>query len=176
MTRALLVLLMAFLVCGCVPTERERQLGLVPEALRVTSVVYSAEIGHGIGPGANETGIVVYEMPAAFRRALEDEGFAHLGTLAMPLRDGTPTYDRWQATPVKAEPDWPRQNYRSDAKDYRIRDYTDQFMINEMDASVEAMVNSALTAPGSYYVQHKWRIALIVLIPSERRIIFAYSG
>ena len=44
----------------------------------------------------------------------------------------------------------------------------------QVNSSIEAMINDAISTPGSYYTYG--RIGIILVIPKVRRIVFAYNG
>jgi hypothetical protein len=160
--------------------EQERLLSVVPSSMNVSKVLYASEEISGLGflPGDNETGVIVYEMPDALADALSENAQAHFE--ALPDDTGRRPQDRhlvWLETPVADDERWPVPSDVHGPWDghRRIRDYTDQYVLTaEIEPSVEALANEALSRPGSYYA-HTY-FGVLILIPESKRIIYAYSG
>ena len=159
---------------------RRHHLSFVPPALEATEILYVAEEAWGIGPGANETGIIVYAMPEAAAGKIEVGGQAFLEGLE-GSRGWRGRYRDWHATPfdptVRGAFDiWAQKahdqscNHGGGIAAYMFR-YT---VCIPFDPKWEALANDALASPGSYYAFG--RIGMLMLIPSENRIIYAYNG
>lgn len=157
-------------------TLNEYRLSLVPDALQVTSIVYVMEESWGFGPGGNETGILVYRLPAA-TAALAGTGLGFFenmpGNSATAGRRWRGSYSDWKETPIAAdERHWPvdsRQQSLS-SLDYLCR-YG--FCI-EVAAALIRDVDSLINSPGSYYAYG--RIGLIVVSPEKRLVVYLYNG
>ncbi|WP_158503210.1 hypothetical protein [Shimia thalassica] len=76
-------------------------LRFVPEEMGVWRIIYVAEEAWGFGPGGNETGIIVYDMPEATYEALQAGGIKWLQNLSSNSWSGWQgRYDEWHSTPV----------------------------------------------------------------------------
>jgi hypothetical protein len=164
-------------------------LRFVPEAMNVWWVRYVAEEAWGFGPGGNETGIIVYDMPASVHRALgENEAFAWLEALPPnSWRGWQGRYETWRVTPIStADFAWadpaacpPEASdrhlfiYRNGCPSISGYMGTYGFPI-PFDPEVESMVNEALFSPGAYYAFG--RIGMLILIPARQRIVYVYNG
>jgi len=58
--------------------ENVRQLSFAPKGLGVSKILYVAEESSGFGPGGNETGVIVYELPENAATEIEKNGVAYL--------------------------------------------------------------------------------------------------
>jgi hypothetical protein len=159
-------------------------LAFVPPAMDVSNIIYSAEQSWGFGPGGNETGIIVYEMPPATRRRIETEGVGWLNTLAGSSGPWQGLYRDWHPTPYDSELSgafdlWEvEENIVSEGCSKigsGIVAYMDAYgYCIPFDPDIEALANRALSMPGSFYAFG--RIGMLLLIPAENRIIYAYIG
>jgi hypothetical protein len=159
---------------------RNHHLSFVPEAMEVSEILYVAEDSWGFGPGANETGIIVYPMPEAVAAGLIAEGVAYLEALPRNQRgDWHGTYDNWRDTPIRQDKHWPviaaSEPHICGAISPGIGDYTFPYDVCiPFDRDIERMVNQAIFVPGSYYAHG--RAGVLILIPKARRIVYAYNG
>lgn len=160
----------------------------VPSELGVWQRLYVSEKAWGFGPGGNETGILVYALPADARTTIQAEGEAYLESFG-PSPWGTlrGRYSDWHATPIKtAVGTWTDPNAcPKGVSDVgmltyprgcpSILGYLGRYgFLVPVREDVEDLVNAALFSPGSYYAFG--RTGLVIAIPSKDRIVFAYSG
>lgn len=163
-------------------------LRFVPEAMNVWWVRYVAEESWGFGPGGNETGIIVYDMPDKMRDALNDRGVAWLESLPPPEWSGWQgRYGKWHTTPVPTtEFAWadpaacPPEASDRHLFIYRngcpsVSGYMGAYGFPiPFDADVEEMVNEGLFSPGAYYAFG--RIGILILVPARERIVYVYNA
>ncbi len=162
-------------------------LAFVPPTMAVDRVLYVTEEAWGFGPGGNETGIIVYPMPASVRKSLEQSGIAWLEALPSlgKPHDWQGRYETWNRTPIEG----PKFKWRDAAAcpaDSRFRaifpagcpsiaGYMGNYGFGiPFDPEVERMVNAALREPGSFYAFG--RIGILILIPARDRIVYVYNG
>ena len=159
---------------------RAHRLRFVPPALEVQRILYAAEESWGWGPGGNETGIIVYAMPEAAREKIEAGGIPWLNGLPGSGRRWQGVYTDWRATPLDAATDetWVRSSdgmaYGHCGMGNGIAAYMFSGFCIPFDPEVEALADRALTQSGNFYAYG--RIGILILIPSERRIVYAYNG
>jgi hypothetical protein len=162
-------------------------LRFVPEAMNVWWVRYVSEESWGFGPGGNETGIIVYDMPDEVRDALHEKGTAWLGALPPNSWQGWQgRYSDWHTTPVPPTQFWadPAACPPKTSDRYlfiypngcpSIAGYMGEYGFPILfDRDVETMVNEALFSPGAYYAFG--RIGMLILIPARERIVYVYNG
>ena len=173
--------LFCFIWFGKAAALRGHRLSFVPPAMNASRILYAAEKAWGFGPGGNETGIIVYAMPEKTRRRIEAEGAAWLETLEGSGRDWHGAYREWHATPFDPNVAGAINIWSVDERADRcghgagIAAYMFRYgFCIPIDHDVEAMANRALAAEGSFYAFG--RIGMLLLIPSENRIIYAYNG
>lgn len=152
------------------------RLSLVPDALEIKEVRYAVEKSWGFGPGGNETGFILYDLPQPTANAAES-GLSFFTNLPdNPLdrrRDWRGSYTNWQRTPVRAEPQhWP-QNAEIGA--LRARDYLCRYgFCIAVKPALLKQVDNLLNSPGSYYAYG--RIGLIIVSPQQRLVVYMYNG
>jgi hypothetical protein len=168
---------------GCQLYIRSHHLSFVPYGIAASNILYVEEKQWGIGlPGDNETGVLVYEMPEAVAEGLEAGGVGYLEQLPRkpqsPPPDFRGVYSDWQETPVVPDPrHWGSSDYEGTRYwvSPGIGDYLNKYGFPiPIDASIEAMINDAISKSGGYYAYG--RIGMILLIPRVRRIVYAYNG
>lgn len=146
----------------------------VPADLKVFSIVYMAYETWGFGgPGDNETGLILYKMPSETANALRLEGKGFLLDPAnIALRKGLQrSFVEWHETPATAHEELPNLPGQS----FAIAEYLNRrgFGI-EIDPDIEESVDRIMSSPGSYY--SFGRVGLVIVAPSEHRVIFTYAG
>lgn len=159
----------------------------VPEEMGVWRVVYVAEDAWGFGPGAAETGIIVYDMPEATYDALQTGGIEWLQNLSPNSWSGRQGwYDEWHSTPVPETEFWTDpEACGSGLSDFysitqhpvcpSIAHYMAKYGFGiPIDADVERLTNEAVFSSGAYYSYG--RIGIFIVVPEKRRLIFVYSG
>jgi hypothetical protein len=86
---------------------RRHHLSFVPDAMGVWNLLYVSEESWGFGPGGNETGVIVYEMPRAVAEALQSQGLEYLQKLPRKSRSSgnryRGLYSNWHPTPVELD-------------------------------------------------------------------------
>lgn len=156
--------------------ERDFKLGVVPDALNVSSISYSEEESWGFGPGGNEAGIRTYPIPEAISKKIAENGISYFE--AMPpnrkKRKGywQGVYSNWQETPIKTDKYWkPRKGTNS----LNIYDYICRYgFCIDIKPSVVAEANAIVNSPGSYYAYG--RNGLIIVNPERNLVLFIYNG
>jgi len=166
--------------------EYRFHLHFVPEGMGVWWVRYVAEESWGFGPGGNETGIIVFDMPEKVQDALDQHGISWLETLP-PNSWGRQGYYRdWQSTPLSASEFWTNQEECPPENSDRylliypngcpsIAGYMGRYGFSiPFDSDVERMVNQAVFSDGAYYAYG--RTGVLIIIPAQGRIVYVYSG
>lgn len=155
-------------------------LKFVPDAMGVWWVDYTLEESLGFGPGRNEAGIIVFDMPAKTKRHLESGGLDWLENLPPNGRSGWQgRYRNWKSTPMPANERWtaPR-NCSFDAEStgyhYNCPSVTRYLgALIRVDREVAQMVDEAVFSSGTYYAYG--RVGMIILIPEHARIVYIYA-
>lgn len=152
----------------------------VPEVFQVKKIVYRSEELWGFGPGENETGIIVYELPDAIVNQIILEGLGYLDSLA-PQGDASDwhgRYEKWFETPVVFNQEWSSPDSNDDDSEGfvpRIKTYLLRYGFPiPLNTNVEDMVDKAIQQKGNYYAYG--RIGLIIVIPKLHRVVYAYHG
>jgi hypothetical protein len=143
---------------------RRHHLTLLPPTLGVTDRLAAFEVAAGWGPGGNESGLILYRMPDALA--------ALLASGEPPAADGL----AWQATPFVAEgsSDGALGPCAGDACARIDRFFWRYGHGVELPQDVEEMVDQALRTAGNRVGMT--RSGLVLLIPNEKRVVYAYAG
>jgi hypothetical protein len=154
--------------------ERNSILSFVPDALKVTSISYSEEAAEGFGPGANEAGIITYQMPERISKEIESRGIEFFRNLPpnkhLEDRDWRGRYDDWRETPIKAEGHW-----KQSEKSLNIYDYICAYGVCiDIKPEILAQASLIVNSKGSYYAYG--RIGLIIVSPKNNLVLYLYTG
>lgn len=151
-------------------------LDAVPYSLQVEKVTYSKEESWGFGPGGNETGIRLFELPNEISQKINAAGLKFFSENTkqnnLDNRGQRASYSNWAVTPIKSDVHW-----KPDKKSglFRVMDYfcTYGFCI-DIEPEVEKQVNEIVNTPGCYYSYG--RIGLIVVCPGRNLVAYLYNG
>ncbi|WP_425051834.1 hypothetical protein [Psychromarinibacter sp. S121] len=158
--------------------------GALPEGLGIWWRSYAQNRTWGFGPGGNETGFNEFILPDAAAERLAKGGPDYLATLE-PIgsrrgwfRDGG--FAGWSETPVPVEPPWvlrPGHAVAGTGPDGpSILHLLDRYGgLIAIPPERRARIDTALTAPGSFYAFGAGG-RVIVISPPQRRAWVAYAG
>ncbi len=155
--------------------EKQRKFSFVPDGLGISTIVYSQEASWGFGPGGNETGIIVYELPDSVSKKIQNEGIEFFNR--MPPKNSSSydwhgRYEKWESTPILLDGS---DNYTNSTKSYEIAKYLNRYGFGiPVDLQVEREINDAISKPGSFVAYG--RIGLLIVVPVARRAVYAYNG
>lgn len=153
--------------------KHDWHLRLLPKSLGVTRVLHVEEKAWGFGgPGDNETGVIVYELPAEAARRVEAGGVTYLSSLEHSYP--------WSPTPIQGDDDWLRHDGLNDPRPQgyrpRLADFLDRYGFSiPIEDSVLALADEALNTPGAYYASARGG-GLLIVAPRARRVVLAYAG
>lgn len=172
----LILILMAGLFWAFKDYERAFKLSVVPDALHVDSISYSAEESWGFGPGGNEAGIRVYPLTDQVARQITEQGLEFFRNMSPNQDQGDRQwrgqYDNWSETPVEPTRLW---KLGKDRVGLNIMDYICAYgFCSEIKPEVVEEANSAVNTAGSYYAYG--RMGLIVVNPKRKLVIYMYNG
>lgn len=176
-----LTVLSLFSAAGWYLVNRSRHLSFVPPAMGVRTVLYVEEEAWGFGPGGNETGIIVYRMPASTRERILSEGIEWLNGLPGGGHRWRGVYRDWHSTPFDPDVDGAFDIWTMEKRDEScghgggIAAYMFAYgFCIPFDPHYESLANEALSSSGGFYAFG--RIGMLLLIPSQDLIIYAYNG
>jgi hypothetical protein len=141
--------------------ERQSMLQTLPAALEVKGVEWIAgESGFREG-----CGVAVFRLSAAARQQLHDHGLAALADArqARGYSDDYHRYDAWQPTPAGDEG-------RSAGSEEGVW----ALQCGDLPEALEQRISAGLNGPGGY-LTHK-NEGLLLVLPSEGLVVFAYNG
>ncbi len=162
--------------------ERQDKLSHVPTELIVSEILYSNEELYGLGPGGNETGIIVYKIPNDTVKEIELLGidyFTRLLPNSGSRYEQRGQYSEWQETPISSDPDWKdkvqTQTPDSVVSPPKLADYLDRYGWEiKIEPEIEQEINEAVSSPGSYFAYS--RAGMLIVIPSIEKAVYVYSG
>lgn len=121
---------------------------------------------------------MVFQLPASTAQQLKDGGLGYLETMPKNTQKGWHgKYTAWHPTPLLMNDGWGSTSYEG-VKYWTspgIGDYLNKYGFPiSLEKKWEDTVNRALVTPGNYYAYG--RTGLIIIMPEELRVIYAYSG
>jgi len=157
-------------------TKRSRQLRLVPAGLGVKQVVYAREESRGFGPGGNETGLIIFELPDHVARNIQQQGikFLHQNVSAQVADGGAGSRvsRNWKITPVRVEGSDDDTNF---TRTYDIGKYLNRYGFGiPIDKEVGRYIDGALSGQGNFIDDDGRR--LIIVMPEAGKLVYAYRG
>ena len=145
----------------------------VPADLEVQRLLYEKTENWGSPlfplPGDNETGLLLYDMPAAVADRIVAEGVSFFDRPEnRGRRHGRQTdHASWRETPVPIT--WSFKGPSIDA-------YLDRYGFGiEIEPSIVTMIDDALGKLGSFYAFGSGG-SVVIVIPAQRRVVYAYAG
>lgn len=180
-TAALLVSLLPALE-SCANTTTHH-LSFIPEGMNVQKVLYSEEKAWGWGPGANETGVIVYELPSSTAKKIKDANIDYFAALPAQTsgngRDWRRIYRPWKPTPItEDERVWFKNTVSDETTSApKLDNYLNRYGFGiPIQPQVEDMVDKVISTPGSFYTYGQGGGGTIVVSPSIYRVFYIYSG
>lgn len=154
--------------------ERYR-LSFVPTGLGVSRVLYAKQDAWGFGPGANETGVVIYALPEEATAKVQAQGITYLAGLPANTDDqGTwrGRYESWHATPHQLEGS---DSHTNKVSSFEVAHYLNRYGFGiDIDPVVQRQINDAISNGGSFLAHG--RVGILIVSPSIRRVFYIYSG
>lgn len=183
-------ILIGFLLSSCNLLESSNRLNYVPNGLNVSKVLYAKEESWGFGPGGNETGIVVYELPDETVKVIEQKGISFLNALPEKRRpsndnDWHGVFREWHATPIDDEI-WTKYTSceclrdgelkaRSALKKPMLFNYLNRYgFAIPIDNDVEKEIDDSISIGDSYFAYG--RIGVFIVMPKLKKAAFIYNG
>jgi hypothetical protein len=170
-----IAILSVFLFGSCKLLERSHHLSFVPEGLSVSTILYTKEQSWGFGPGGNETGLIVYELPDSIAKEIQKVGLGYFTNLPQKKGDSSDSrgrYETWQSTPILLKGSG---SGAVTTNSYEIANFLNRYGFGiSIDSQIEQEVNRAISTPGSFYANG--RIGILIVIPDIRRVVYAYNG
>lgn len=157
--------------------QSKQLLYLVPPDMAVSKILYVSTKASGLGPGGNEAGIILFEMPRLTREMIKREGISWLSGLSGSGKSWYGQYPKWHETPFdpsvpKATDIWTMEGCGHEGG---IAGYMFRYGVCiPLDHKIEETVNEALSSPNNFYAFG--RIGMLVLIPDSDLIVYAYNG
>ncbi|MGV3527246.1 MAG: hypothetical protein ACO1RX_23725 [Candidatus Sericytochromatia bacterium] len=140
----------------------------IPAELAPERLLYAQEQGWGLGPGGNESGLLVYALPQHLATRLQQGGAAAL-----------PSRLNWVPTPLRGDSRWQEpssagETLRSDTPADLQAYLHHQGLGVFPDPTWVRAINQALAQPGSYLTYG--RIGVVIVMPAQGWVIYAYSA
>ena len=154
--------------------HKQRLLNLIPAALQVDNILYSASNPAAIGPGSEMSTIIIYELPRDISDTIETEGIGFF--VRMPnarKRYVDKNYRRlqgWQKTPLIP-----------DEKQWRVRrpgelriEYAIPYYNSRIDQKFADIANEIINSEGSYYTYSNYET--VIVSPKFNVVIYTWTN
>lgn len=155
-------------------SEKSRHLRMVPTGLAVSRVVYAREESWGFGPGGNETGVIMFELPLDVAHNIQQQGITFLDqyvSAQVVVRRGSSSQVplNWKATPVHVEG---ADDDGNSTLTYDIGKYLNRHGFGLLiDKDVARSINDALYNYGNFVDDDGHR--LVIIMPKDGKLVFA---
>lgn len=160
---------------------RKIRLAYVPEEMNVSRIIFAKEEVWGFGPGGNETGLIVYDLPEESAEKIAADGVTYLSSLPSTHlgkpHDWHGRYETWYKTPIiKEDKVWfgipASGNITTEPK---LENYINQYGFSiSIPVEIEQNIDKAITTSGNFYAYG--RIGVIVIAPSMKKVFYIYAG
>lgn len=161
--------------------EEQWHLSVIPYGLSVSKILYVSEESWGFGPGGNETGIIIFELPSNVAQTIEKDGINYFAKLPKKSRkqgEWRGHYEKWGTTPASFNSAWsgPESNGEVHLNFVpRIATYLNRYGFGvPIDPALEREIDEAISKPGSFLAYG--RSGVLIVIPRARKIVYAYHG
>jgi energy-coupling factor transporter transmembrane protein EcfT len=173
------IFIISIFVLGYKYIERQHRMSFVPDALYVSKIIYANEESWGFGPGGNETGVIVYELPDNIAKEIQQVGIGYLTKIHQQPKSGCywcGIYDNWHQTPILRSPYWEYDTEReSNTSTAELGNYLNKYGYGiSIDPIIEDEINRAISKSGSYFAYG--RIGVLIVIPDIQKVVYAYAG
>ena len=154
--------------------HKKRLLNLVPAALKVDNILYSASSPAGIGPGSEMSSIIIYELPREISATIETEGFGFFVRMSNARKRYVDKNRRrlqgWQKTPLIP-----------DEKQWRVRrpgelriEYAIPYYSSKIDPKFAGIANKIINSEGSYYTYSNYET--VIVSPKYHLVIYTWTN
>ena len=149
--------------------EKEHWLSRVPAELQVQRVLCVQTDNWGFGPGGNETGVVLDELPEELAKQIQNQGIDSLQNLTRE--------PKWKQTPIQDKNEWMQDEgalpQTSPVQVPRLDNYLNQYGFSiQVDPAVLRDIDAAISQPGNFYVY--LRTGVLIVLPAQPRVAFVY--
>ena len=144
---------------------------LIPRGLQATSMSYRKEDPGGFGPGANESGAIVYTLPREVAAEIDRQPMTFFASLGPKWRD-------WKPTPVIFDGDWAAEpeSASSMPSPSPVTTYLNKYSVGiDIAPNVRDSIDSAILHGGSYYTFAPDG-GVIIVTPGQSAVYFIYRG
>ncbi len=167
--------------CWCI-SELERKLSYVPVAMGIKTVRYSNEESYGFGPGGNETGVIVYDLPNEASEKIKEFDIEYFNLISKEPRTSNGwegVFTNWYKTPVVLNDLWkgPKMagEYIQKIDNPKISIFLDNYGFGiPIDKDIEANIDDGIRGNEGYYSYG--RVGVLIIFPAKKIVVFAYSG
>jgi len=140
----------------------------IPKEMGVSKILYQKTESWGFGPGGNETGVVVFELPENSAKTIESGGrdfFNIISKEDIPRNEYIRKCGDWQESPL------------SDANSsWSLGSFLNQYGFGiAVDQDIENEINLAASTKDSYSTGCAGGAVLIV-VPKIRKVFYVYAG
>jgi hypothetical protein len=155
--------------------ETQHRLSFIPTGLAVEKILYANDQSWGFGPGGNETGVFVYELPDKVAQEIRKDGIGFFTNLVRSKEDangGRRGYGTWQETPHILDTGTSDQGVPLPST---ISNYLSTYGFGiPIDSQIENEIDTSLSHSGTFFAYR--RRGILIVIPKSRRVIYAYRG
>lgn len=169
--------LLFFIVVACIilipygllkNDEKSFYLNHVPQEMCVSKILYQATESWGFGPGGNETGVVVFELPENSAKTIENAGIDFFNVISRE--------DTQRNKYIRECGEWQESPLSDTNTSWTLGSFLDRYGFGiAVDQSIENEINLAASTKGSYSAGCAGG-AVIIVAPKMKKVFFVYAG
>lgn len=149
--------------------EQSFYLNHIPQEMAVSKILYQKTESWGFGPGGNETGVVVFELPDNSAKTIQSAGKDYFDVIS---KEDTPRNEY-----IRKCGDWNESPLGEDSNStWYLSSFHDQYGFGiTVDQNIEDEINLAASRKGSYYTGCAGG-AVLIIAPKIKKVFFIYAG
>jgi len=148
--------------------EQTFYLNHIPQEMGVTKILYQKTDSWGFGPGGNETGVVVFELPENSAKTIESAGRDFFNVIS---KEDTPRNEY-----IRKCGDWQESHLSDTNTSWTLGSFLNQYGFGvTVDQDIENEINLAASTKGSYSTGCAGG-AVIIVAPKIKKVFFVYAG
>ncbi len=158
----------------------KHRLRFIPPSWGVSAILYAQEKAWGMGPGGNESGLIIYQLPSEFSAQLTSIGpqFLITRTEAVQSPGGSKirsSYHSWRETPIANEPWLCGTETCPEPGKLSITNYLGRYGHGiALPNQLTDEINLVISTPGTFYAINA--VGALLVSPKNGKAYFVYSG
>lgn len=148
--------------------EKTYYLDYIPQEMGVSKILYQETDSWGFGPGGNETGVVVFELPENSAKTIENAGIDFFNVISRE--------DTQRNKYIRECGEWQESPLGDTNSSWTLNSFLDRYGFGiAVDEGIEKEINLVASKKGSYFTGCSGG-AVIIVAPKIKKVFFVYAG